>query len=304
MNSKISYIADEEGGPAVAVEITLPDDGGQIWTGEASKHLLKESSAAGFDPASSGIYLVAAPFGEDAQVVAQVSTPQQAIDLALAMALRAEMTVDPSAYSPLTESDIGRYDEWLGRKVTAYDIKAHPDHDHIADGGKMVPAGPRERLSQYAKGMPIYRAYRGQAPDGEPTLKRDIEAMLTAAPVVGEPVSLPISILDIAAERRRQVDVEGYSHKSDDDYEMGELGLAAALYALPYEAERGGEKLLSQDDYIGLHIAMDVSSGWHIKPEPDRRRRLVKAGALISAEIERLDRLARLAQIKGGPDVS
>lgn len=104
---------------------------------------------------------------------------------------------------------------------------------------------------------------------------------------------LPESIRDIAAERRRQVDDEGYSHSRDDGYELGELGLAAALYALPYEADQGGEKFLSQDDFIGLHVALDIGCGWVLKPDSDRRRRLVKAGALVAAEIERLDRIAK-----------
>jgi hypothetical protein len=38
-------------------------------------------------------------------------------------------------------------------------------------------------------------------------------------------------------------------------------------------------------------MALEVGSGWNLKPDPDPRRRLIKAAALIIAEIERIDRL-------------
>lgn len=47
-----------------------------------------------------------------------------------------------------------------------------------------VPVEPRERLEQYVKGTSPYRAWRGEAPEGEPTLKRDLAAMVAAAPAV------------------------------------------------------------------------------------------------------------------------
>ena len=37
----------------------------------------------------------------------------------------------------------------------------------------------RERLAQYADGKSPYKAWRGEAPAGEPTLKRDLRAILT-----------------------------------------------------------------------------------------------------------------------------
>lgn len=44
-----------------------------------------------------------------------------------------------------------------------------------------VPVEPTERLAQYVKGVSPYRAWRGAPPEGEPTLKSDISAMLSAA---------------------------------------------------------------------------------------------------------------------------
>lgn len=95
---------------------------------------------------------------------------------------------------------------------------------------------------------------------------------------------------DVLAERRRQIEAEGWSIEHDDRHTLGELGLAAALYALPYDAKVRGEELITQDCFIGLDMALEISCGWSLKPEPNARRRLVKSGALIVAEIERLDR--------------
>lgn len=96
---------------------------------------------------------------------------------------------------------------------------------------------------------------------------------------------------EVLAERQRQISVEGYTVRHDDHHTLGELGLAAALYAIPYDAKKGGEALLADDEIAALDLALQLSCGWQLKPEPDARKRLIKAGALILAEIERLDRM-------------
>jgi len=97
---------------------------------------------------------------------------------------------------------------------------------------------------------------------------------------------------DVLAERIRQKTDEGYSEADDDKHVLGQLGLAAALYAIPYETRIGGVPMVDQDSFIGLDMSLAIVGEWDLKPEPDRRKRLVKAGALILAEIERLDRAA------------
>jgi hypothetical protein len=94
----------------------------------------------------------------------------------------------------------------------------------------------------------------------------------------------------IAAERKRQLGVKGYTPEHDDEHDLGELALAAALYALPYDAQVGNEPLLKQDDYIALHIALETGCNFFVDPEPDKLKRLAKAGALIAAEIDRVRR--------------
>lgn len=84
--------------------------------------------------------------------------------------------------------------------------------------------------------------------------------------------------VDVLAERRRQVEAEGWSPEHDDTHVRGEMMDAAICYLHRRREE----------------AAWPWDRSWW-KPT-DRRRDLVKAGALILAEIERLDR-ALLARI-------
>jgi hypothetical protein len=84
-------------------------------------------------------------------------------------------------------------------------------------------------------------------------------------------------IVEIARERERQIGSEGFDYGHDDQHTRGELATAAACYAL-------GTPTLSVVTYWPWE-----KSWW--KPK-DRRRDLIRAAALIVAEVERLDRLA------------
>ena len=91
---------------------------------------------------------------------------------------------------------------------------------------------------------------------------------------------------DVLAERKRQVTAEGWTPGHDDEYEHGELADAAGCYALSSELfDCDGEP----------PIQWPWPDEWW-KPT-NRRRDLVKAGALILAEIERLDRMATIDEI-------
>jgi hypothetical protein len=92
---------------------------------------------------------------------------------------------------------------------------------------------------------------------------------------------------DIAAERRRQIDAEGWTPEHDDAHRIGEMAQAAACYAIG----SGFRDTIEGDEQRRPLWPWDWS--WW-KPK-DRRRDLVRAGALIVAEIERLDRLELLA---------
>lgn len=95
------------------------------------------------------------------------------------------------------------------------------------------------------------------------------------------------ALADIAAERRRQIEVEGWTPEHDDRYEQSELADAAACYAAPGAVTSVVPESVLATDSRRLYWPWDWK--WW-KPGNDRRRRLVKAGALIVAEIERLDR--------------
>lgn len=104
---------------------------------------------------------------------------------------------------------------------------------------------------------------------------------------------------DVLAERERQKAVEGWTVEHDDEHAEGELGLAAACYAAPVPircewpvsdgARSAGEGSNAFPPTQWLSAWPWDDKWW--KPT-DRRRDLVKAGALILAEIERLDRAA------------
>lgn len=93
----------------------------------------------------------------------------------------------------------------------------------------------------------------------------------------------------IAAERKRQIEEEGWSAEHDDQWAHGELASAAACYAMTkwqrfHRADRKGVQTV-------LDIIWPFSGNWW-KPTPDDRiRELVKSGALVAAEIDRLLRL-------------
>lgn len=86
------------------------------------------------------------------------------------------------------------------------------------------------------------------------------------------------ALLDVQAERSRQVEVKGWTPAHDDEDEKGGgLALAAACYALKaagVEAKR----------------YWPWGENW-IRPMPAREM-LVRAAALLVAEIERRDRVA------------
>lgn len=84
------------------------------------------------------------------------------------------------------------------------------------------------------------------------------------------------AIEDVIAERERQVAIEGWAPAHDDTYRAGELPAAAVCYALHGAPQQGCPQ------------QWPFAAEWWKPGEP--RRNLVKAAALLIAEIERLDR--------------
>ncbi|EAU4927202.1 ead/Ea22-like family protein [Salmonella enterica] len=95
------------------------------------------------------------------------------------------------------------------------------------------------------------------------------------------------AILDVIAERQRQQSVEGWTPEHDDEHCNGELAMTAVCYINDTgTVNRNG----------GKPWGWPWDASWW-KPDT-RRRNLVKAGALILAEIERIDRAAGI-KVKG-----
>ncbi len=103
---------------------------------------------------------------------------------------------------------------------------------------------------------------------------------------------------EIAIERSRQMSEEGWTPEHDDAHRDGELALAGACYArMPYW------RAISRKP-VG-HVTAPSAWPWDHKwwkPKDDRRD-LIRAAALIIAEIERLDR-AEICTDCGGTGIS
>lgn len=85
---------------------------------------------------------------------------------------------------------------------------------------------------------------------------------------------------EIEAERYRQIYEEGHTFSHDDEHDRGEIAIAAACYASPSN---------SNERHAILTYWPWEHGSW--KPSSNRRKDLIKAAALLIAEIERLDRL-------------
>lgn len=98
----------------------------------------------------------------------------------------------------------------------------------------------------------------------------------------------------IRVERRRQISKqgEGWSRAHDAQHIRGELALAAATYALPPETRQMKILTTTLQDILWPDAPY---SRWSFK-RTDRIDELAKAGALIAAEIDRLQALPAASQ--------
>lgn len=125
-------------------------------------------------------------------------------------------------------------------------------------------------------GPAVVRKFNGTS------VKRGLKTMLLPSQAVA----------DVLAERHRQVETEGWTPEHDDDHDNGGLARAALNYTAAASLAQtsdgrafvGGPPL----EAWGWRLAWPWDRKWW-KPGAVRRM-LVKAAALIVAEIERLDR--------------
>jgi hypothetical protein len=101
---------------------------------------------------------------------------------------------------------------------------------------------------------------------------------------------------ELLAERMRQIRREGWTADHDDEHRDGGLAMAAACYAAIAAATVGHAAASAARPTVADDVLAFVQRCWPWavewwKPKHPRRD-LMRAGALIVAEIERLDRLA------------
>lgn len=143
-----------------------------------------------------------------------------------------------------------------------------PDHRAVGDSPQVIAQGIVANLAHDY----------GLSPSPSP-----------AAPL--DPLPVQQAILDISAERVRQIREEGYTAKHDDTYPCGALAWAAACYAAPEQIYRLRVRgNVFGDDVPTIEPSWPWKSDSDKRAKHDRRRQLVIAGALIAAEIDRLDR--------------
>lgn len=107
------------------------------------------------------------------------------------------------------------------------------------------------------------------------------DALQTARKKIVAEEAMPAAAQDVLAERQRQISEEGWTFEQDDQYTLGQLALGAAVYTLNSAVD---------SDRISSHLDFwPFPMDWWKPITP--RRDLVKAGALILAEIERRDRM-------------
>lgn len=129
-----------------------------------------------------------------------------------------------------------------------------------------------------------------------PALLDLAQSVLSAQAETGMESAQTNAARDVLAERQRQISEEGWTAEHDDRHTKGEMARAAANYATCSTIPAG-------DQFERHHLSRSLLAWpwdrqWW-KPTTARRD-LVKAGALILAEIERLDRAARRTPAKGG----
>jgi hypothetical protein len=117
-----------------------------------------------------------------------------------------------------------------------------------------------------------------------PPVPDDLISSLGAGALVKEQAG----IVRIMSERLRQVSEEGWTPEHDDEHDDWEMAKAAVVYVLGV-AHRGKERHTVIPERTFWPHQWDES--WY-KPSDDPIRDLEKAGALIAAEIDRLQRAA------------
>jgi hypothetical protein len=108
--------------------------------------------------------------------------------------------------------------------------------------------------------------------------------------MTGRPYKGDFGLSAIAAERRRQIEAEQYTLEYDERHTSSELARAAICYVYAGWILAGGGTLRDVRGTQRIAVLWPFAHG-EFKPAEDAPRNLEKAGALIAAELDRLERL-------------
>lgn len=151
---------------------------------------------------------------------------------------------------------------------------AAPVATPAAEGAGPAPAAPAANAEQGATpAAPLDQPPADQSAPEQPAPAEEVGQILVVD-------SLSPAFMDVLAERRRQVAEEGYSPESDAELTDYQLPRAAACYVLAASGVARHKSTLFWPFAQPMKVA------------EQRRRNLIKAAALILAELERLDREA------------
>lgn len=162
-----------------------------------------------------------------------------------------------------------------------------------------TPASPLERLNEVTHQLvntcaDLHRAEQRSRSEVESALaERDKWEQAYNEAIMSQPV-ISKAAQDILNERQRQIEAEGFTAERDARYVGYPLARAGAAYALAASAtveERDG-MLASWVRAVPNEVVEAWPSDWdarHFKPKT-RRDDLVKAAALILAQLDQMDR--------------
>lgn len=102
------------------------------------------------------------------------------------------------------------------------------------------------------------------------------------------------ALRDVIAERQRQVSEEGWTPEHDDEHDAGQMAVAAGCYALA--------SFLNTRHSLNQIASRYWPWDWRWWKPKGQREDLIRAGALILAEIERIDRKATLTLTSTGEE--
>lgn len=150
----------------------------------------------------------------------------------------------------------------------------------------------KQLYTQAADALEAMALNDGQKPSGDLPCASAGSSRQSVTDDAVAPDQISAAARDALAERRAQVTREGWTPEHDDAHSVGALAVAGACYAF----SAASSQYARHSTYWARRYTEAFREYWPFDEEwrkpKDPRRDLVRAGALIIAEIERIDRAA------------